>query len=152
MIQLHAGGFILWREQVLIIKRANAAVPFAGLWELPSGAVKAHEKLFDACRRETQEETGIVVDTGEAASAMEYWKKSGKRTVHCVQINFICPVQSQDLSIKLGQGHEAYRWVSVESLGEELVSPELRRAWITAMPRMQKLLANSVASGKQNLV
>lgn len=141
MIQLHAGGFVLWREQILIIKRASAAIPFAGLWELPSGAVKSQEKLFDACRRETREETGIVVNSGEAASAMEYWKKSGKRKVQCVQINFICPVQTRNLSVKLGQGHEAYLWVSVESLGENLVSPELCRAWATALPRMQELVS-----------
>lgn len=48
------------RPRTLLIRRAND--PFAGTWALPGGFVDENEPLVAAARRETLEETGVVVD------------------------------------------------------------------------------------------
>lgn len=44
---------------VLLIKREKE--PFAGKWALPGGFADMDETLEEACRRELQEETGLVL-------------------------------------------------------------------------------------------
>lgn len=46
------------RLSVLLVKRS--ADPYRGLWALPGGAVRAHESLGDAARRELCERTGLA--------------------------------------------------------------------------------------------
>lgn len=46
--------------RLLMIRRANE--PFKNKWALPGGFMDMNETLEEACRRELQEETGIVVD------------------------------------------------------------------------------------------
>jgi 8-oxo-dGTP diphosphatase len=48
------------RPRALLIRRAKD--PFAGTWALPGGFVDENEPLVAAARRETLEETGVVVD------------------------------------------------------------------------------------------
>ena len=45
--------------RVLLIRRGRA--PYVGRYALPGGFVKIGETVEEACRRETQEETGIEV-------------------------------------------------------------------------------------------
>jgi 8-oxo-dGTP diphosphatase len=44
---------------VLLIERGRE--PFLHLWALPGGFIEMHETLEEACKRELEEETGLVV-------------------------------------------------------------------------------------------
>lgn len=46
-------------KKVLAVKRKNP--PAANTWALPGGSVKLGETIFEAVKRETMEETGVLV-------------------------------------------------------------------------------------------
>jgi len=141
LIEVHAGAFVCWHDQILIVQRSRTGDEFEGLWEIPSGRVEPQERLTDACRREAYQETGVTLDPLEAISAIEYWKHKSGTTIHCVQVNFICPLFGASLpQIRLSEEHCSYKWVALETLGHGLVSPEMEQAWMTAVPRIQQLL------------
>ena len=140
VIEVHAGAFICWNDQVLIVQRSRTGDEFEGLWEIPSGKVEPEERLTDACRREAYQEAGLVLDPLEAVSAIEYWKYKFGTRIHCVQVNFICRVFSASPpQVHLSEEHCAYKWVALETKGHGLVSPEMEQAWLTAAPRIQQL-------------
>lgn len=54
-------GAVVRRDgQVLLVRRANP--PRQGEWSLPGGAQEIGETVFEAARREVQEETGITIE------------------------------------------------------------------------------------------
>lgn len=55
-------GIVEKDGQVLIGKKKETPEAlFSGVWHLPGGRVKRHERYEDAMRREIQEETGIKI-------------------------------------------------------------------------------------------
>jgi 8-oxo-dGTP diphosphatase len=48
--------------RVLLVQRTNP--PQAGLWHIPGGRLEPGESLADCCRREIQEETGLLARPG----------------------------------------------------------------------------------------
>jgi 8-oxo-dGTP diphosphatase len=141
LIEVHAGAFVCWHNLVLIVQRARAADEFGGIWEIPSGKLEPEESLTEACRREAYQETGLTLNPLEAVSAIEFWKhKSGTR-IHCVQVNFICPLFGTGRhQVQLSEEHCSYQWIALETMGEGLLSPEMQQAWVTAAPRIHQLL------------
>jgi 8-oxo-dGTP diphosphatase len=141
MIEVHTGAFVCWNNLVLVVQRSRADDEFGGLWEIPSGKIEPQERMTDACRREAYQETGITLEPLEAVSAIEYWKQKFGATIHCVQVNFVCPVVSPNPpTVHLSEEHSAYRWVGLETMGQGLVSHEMRQAWLTATPRIHQVL------------
>ena len=141
LIEVHAGAFVCWHNSVLIVQRVRTADEFGGLWEIPSGKVEPEERLVDACRREAYQETGLTLDPLEAVSAIEYWKHKSGTSVHCVQVNFICPIfMTSPPQVHLSEEHCSYKWIALETMGRGLVSPEMQQAWLTAEPRIQQLV------------
>lgn len=53
------GTFVMDGERVLLAKRRNP--PHAGEWSIPGGKQELAESLYDAARREVEEETGVRV-------------------------------------------------------------------------------------------
>ncbi len=47
-------------DRILLIQRKKD--PFAGMWALPGGFIEMDETLEQACRRELEEETGLVAE------------------------------------------------------------------------------------------
>jgi 8-oxo-dGTP diphosphatase len=149
LIEVHAGAFVCWHDLVLIVRRARTADEFEGLWEIPSGKIEPEERLTDACRREAYQETGLILDALEPASAIEYWKHKSGVQIHCVQVNFICPVLGTSLpQVHLSEEHCSYKWIALETMGRGLVSPEMQQAWLTAAPRIYQV----VVSPNENVI
>jgi len=51
------GAVVLHNNKVLLVKRGSS--PGKGLWSIPGGVVEAGENIYEAARRELNEETGI---------------------------------------------------------------------------------------------
>ena len=77
------GAAVLVRDQegrVLLIRRAPGSTK-PGLWAIPAGYVDYGEDVRQAARREMCEETGLIVEVGEAVFVASNFHDPGKLTV-----------------------------------------------------------------------
>ena len=77
------GAAVLVRHEdgrVLLIRRAPGSTK-PGLWAIPAGYVDYGEDVREAARREMQEETGLIVDIGEAVFVASNFHDPAKLTV-----------------------------------------------------------------------
>lgn len=74
--------------RVLLVRRDHD--PDRGKWSVPGGLVEAGETLAAAVKRETLEETGLVVEPGEMATIAEAITPNGNGRIrfHYVLIDF----------------------------------------------------------------
>lgn len=63
------GGIVFNGNQVLLIKRDQP--PAQGLWSIPGGKQEAGETVVEACQREVQEETGLLVEVKQLVAVVE---------------------------------------------------------------------------------
>jgi 8-oxo-dGTP diphosphatase len=119
-------------NQVLLIKRAESE-SFSGLWELPSGKVEVGEGLIEACLRELEEETGIVVDkVDHYCGFFDYQTPSNKLSR---QFNFKVTL-GEIPQIKLNPiEHSEFRFISLED-----IEPELKNSDFKISEEIEKLI------------
>lgn len=101
-------------RRVLLIRRGQA--PLLGEWSLPGGVVECGETLREAVVREAQEETGLMVDTGEMLGVYERVIRGdeGRVRYHFVLIDFLCHPASGNL--KAGSDAADVRWFTRDEL------------------------------------
>jgi 8-oxo-dGTP diphosphatase len=58
----HTDGILEDLEETYILLIQRGSEPFKNLWALPGGFIEFDETLENACKRELEEETGLVVD------------------------------------------------------------------------------------------
>jgi len=77
-------------NRVLLIRRGQP--PLLGEWSLPGGVLECGETLREAVAREAQEETGLLVATGEMLGVYERVIRcdEGRVRYHYVLIDFLC--------------------------------------------------------------
>lgn len=123
--KLVVGAVIQEGDRVLLLKRApDEFMP--GLVELPSGGVRAGERLLEAIGREVLEETGLCVDrVQEFIGSFDYTSRSGRRVR---QLNFVVSVRAGG-EVKIHPGeHTDHLWVErdPDRLSELNVSAETK--------------------------
>lgn len=108
------GAVIVQYGRVLLIRRGQP--PLLGEWSLPGGVLECGETLRDATIREAQEETGLVVETGELLGVYERVVRSddGRVRYHYVLIDFLCRAVSG--ALKAGSDAADVRWFGHEEL------------------------------------
>ena len=105
-IQQCAGGVVLDdRRRLLLIRRANE--PGRGRWSVPGGRCFEGESSADACARELEEETGLLVRVGEEVGSVEMDGRDGRLYVIT---DFVCEVLGG--ALRAGDDADEVRWVT----------------------------------------
>ena len=105
-------GGVIFRpdRRVLLIRRARP--PAQGTWSLPGGKVWAGEKLRDALKRETLEETSLPVSVGPLVDVVEVIQEG----FHYVVVDFLCAPQAEPDSARAADDALDLCWVGFEEL------------------------------------
>jgi len=120
------GAVVIKDGKILLVRRAFE--PGAGKWSVPGGLVELGEKLSEACERETEEETGLKVQTLELINVFDMIDRDeqGKPRYHYVLVEFLAkPVGGSERP-----SHEVteMRWVTREEMKELDMTKTARRA------------------------
>ena len=67
-----AAGILINQDGKYLLGQRPDGKPYAGYWEVPGGKIEAGETVFEALRRELQEELGIHIDSCEEFMVLEY--------------------------------------------------------------------------------
>ena len=71
-ITVVAAGILLDSEGRYLLGQRPAGKPYAGYWEVPGGKVEKGETVFQALKRELQEELGIDIQSSEELTVLEH--------------------------------------------------------------------------------
>ena len=67
-----AAGILLDSEGRYLLGQRPEGKPYAGYWEVPGGKIEVGESVFDALKRELQEELGIDIESSEELVVLEH--------------------------------------------------------------------------------
>ncbi len=112
-------AIVIENGRLLLVKRDHD--PDRGKWSVPGGLVEAGETLATAVKRETSEETGLVIEPGEMATIAEAITPDadGRVRFHYVLIDFFArPVGGH---LQAGSDANDLRWAT----GQEAMELDL---------------------------
>lgn len=87
-----AARAVVMKDQKILLVNGDGG---GDLWVLPGGRMNYGENLKAACKREVYEETGLVIETGNAFCVDEFF--ADESAYHVVNIFFYCKVLDGDL-------------------------------------------------------
>jgi 8-oxo-dGTP diphosphatase len=108
------GAIIIQDSRVLLVKRAHP--PIQGEWSIPGGALEVGELVREGAVREAQEETGLIVETGELLGVFDRVLRDRNQRVefHYVLVDFLCrPVGG---ALQAASDAAEVRWFTREEL------------------------------------
>jgi 8-oxo-dGTP diphosphatase len=96
---------------ILLIERGNE--PYKNMWALPGGFIEMDEDLFDACKRELREETGIEkVKLNEFATFGKPGRDPRGRTISVVFWGLVENI----IAINAGDDAANAQWFNISKL------------------------------------
>ncbi|MEO6513555.1 MAG: NUDIX domain-containing protein [Candidatus Saccharimonadales bacterium] len=119
VIQAKAVVFTKGSRALLLTRAENDDERPSGL-DLPGGGVEAGESMKEGVIREILEETGLTITPQDARLV---WSKTvvghGK---NIIRLLYVCKSQSD--IVRLSFEHDAYTWVTLEDIADELDHPQ----------------------------
>lgn len=109
-------GILKSGDQLLIVKRNENDDLYPGAWEFPGGHLEKGETLVEGLKRELQEEIGFNSDFESRIIGYddEVKNKNGE-LIHNLEINFLIPVNKEEIEVVLSEEHSDYKWVTKDS-------------------------------------
>jgi 8-oxo-dGTP diphosphatase len=122
-----AAGILLDEQGRYLLGQRPIGKPYAGYWEVPGGKIEKGESVFQALKRELQEELGIEIESSEELTVLEHDYPHAYVRLHVSVIR-------QWSGIPVGCEGQALSW---EFLTEKTpsVEPLLPAAW----PMLERL-------------
>ncbi len=118
-------------EEFLLIRRALADRFNPGLWEFPGGKVDRGETLTNSCKREIEDETGLLVEpSSDLVFADDHIIDKGifKDWLYVAHFSLARVVGG---SLALSNEHQDYSWEAYDTALEYELTPGSRRALMT---------------------
>jgi ADP-ribose pyrophosphatase YjhB (NUDIX family) len=114
------GAIIFDGASALLVERAGE--PLKGWWSIPGGLLETGEKLEDAVRRETFEETGLRVEIVYRFDIFERIMRDaeGRAEYHYVLVDYVCKVAGGELAP--GDDVSRVEWVPYTNLRDYKVT------------------------------
>lgn len=123
--QISAGALVVKSGQVLLVRHRDPGN--YDFWAPPGGGVEESEELADAAKRETFEETSIVIEVRTLAYIDELIDQSGRM----VKFWFLADYVSGEIDVTANPATNektvAAGWFSLDNLPEGHVFPDLLR-------------------------
>lgn len=99
--------------KLLLIKRKNP--PDQGRFAFPGGFVENHELVIDACQRELEEETGLLIDIEEFQFINYYDKPNRDPRGRTLTFAFAAVISKQKF-VEGNDDAEEAEWVDLEKI------------------------------------
>tara|TARA_Y100000310_G_C20697689_1_gene826906 strand:+ start:6017 stop:6448 length:432 start_codon:yes stop_codon:yes gene_type:complete len=115
--RLAVKAFIVYKNKLLMIKRASDDVHKPNLWELPGGRLKPGEDPFLGLIREVREETGLYIKP-ILPMRIAHFQRDDKQTITMI-ISLCKPVGGK---LQISDEHSDIKWVDLNKSKEKLTN------------------------------
>ena len=127
-----AAGILLDGQGRYLLGQRPEGKPYAGYWEVPGGKIEKGESVFEALKRELQEELGIEIASSEELTVLEHDYPHAYVRLHVSVIR-------QWSGTPIGCEGQALSW-ELLAANTPSVEPLLPAAW-PMLERLRELLA-----------
>jgi 8-oxo-dGTP diphosphatase len=107
-------------QRALLLTRAANDTERAGGLDLPGGGIEAGESMKEGVIREVLEETGLTVLPPDAQ--LLWTKAVVDHDKNIIRMLYACKPTTDE--VRLSFEHDAYTWVALEDLADELDHPQ----------------------------
>jgi len=142
------GALIVRDGKILLEQRKNE--PGRGKWSVPGGIVELGETLEHTVIRETEEETGLVVDDPVLVDAVSQISldDDGKVKYHFIIIDYFVRMKSG--TYKAASDAAALEWVLLTDVESKDLTPSFRRFFIDNREKLKGMNSDSTAYGSKD--
>ena len=142
------GAIVVHDGKILLEQRKNE--PGRGKWSVPGGIVELGETLEHTVIRETEEETGLVVDDPVLVDAVSQISldDAGKVKYHFVIIDYFVRLKSG--TSKAASDAAALEWVSLADVESKGLTPSFRRFFVDNREKLKGMNPDSRVCGSEN--
>jgi 8-oxo-dGTP diphosphatase len=115
------GAVVTHDGRLLLIRRGRGA--YADQWAVPGGRQRRGETMQEAAVRETQEETGLIVEIGDVVWAGDILDDAMPPTYHYTVVDFAASLVGGTL--RAGDDAAEARWVPLAEIRDLRLTPTM---------------------------